>query len=781
MSTSADSIYKNLPVSLTWFDDSEIQLIKKIGEGQQGSVWHGRIGSSDVAVKRLPKDFDKEAWENLENEIQILCHLHHPNITLFQGASLNPSTLSIISELCVSDLEKYLPTVESLINRLEIARGICKGMSWLHECGIVHLDLKPANILVTSQGTPKITDFGYSRVLRRNKLTSKFKNNLSQGGTPWYTSPERWRDLIFSDTSPKDEDEKPSDVYSFAIILWQIITFSKDPFPQMGEDFMAFGKLIINGHRPDLRNIESHKLRLFLDKLWESTPSDRLSFPDAHDKLSSIILSTCVPDQQDQDFWKEACNQFADDNDLKVSIPSVKFMEAIRELIKQHLISLKHSSIQFDPNFLSEKVDPKCFIPEIKEEADILRGSNRALLKYLQKANEKQSILIEHELTKREWLGKMHTLEKLIVEKDQVELERFGRVITALHCHVQDFSPFGLIETVYHLCQQTWFYPHITSEKAKQILIAAQQGQQTEKRPFIVRLRQNLPELALTYLQGGQKQCQTLFKYHPTTEMWEYSSLCRPTLIMLMEDIVQHNSITPLVRGSSDQYFDPESFWEVPEGQNYFDMTYSSHLAHQPTVLYDSLRKTHRAVTGLDLKVEKIRKLVGNSSLDNVRMRIKSLERLRADLIRNLITRHTDKSSFMHTLGEYTIEIELLNYFLQEKSLKLGLLESTSPSNGSPHTSPYNSTSPNSRSTPSPKPSSSKPPSPPASGSSKGTRIETQISPVPSPRKPSGKDSPTPPRRGSISKEQPPKLESVDSPQSSKRTPISFLFPKKKN
>lgn len=99
-------------------------------------------------------------------------------------------------------------------------------MAWLHELGIVHLDLKPKNILVDKHGVLKVAgiiflihfcsfsleDFGYSRIMTNTHNLLLQQDNLVAGGSPLYMSPER---LVNSKNY-----SKASDVYSFAIIFW---------------------------------------------------------------------------------------------------------------------------------------------------------------------------------------------------------------------------------------------------------------------------------------------------------------------------------------------------------------------------------------------------------------------------------------------------------------------------------------------------------------------------------------------------------------------------------
>lgn len=107
--------------------------------------------------------------------------------------------------------------------RYEIIKGICSGLHFLHEkCNIVHLGLKPENILMDSTMTPKIMDFGLSRIFGEQQSQSTIDNRAQTGG---YVAPEYLNQGVIS---------KKADIFSLGVIIIEIITGRREyPYIQL--------------------------------------------------------------------------------------------------------------------------------------------------------------------------------------------------------------------------------------------------------------------------------------------------------------------------------------------------------------------------------------------------------------------------------------------------------------------------------------------------------------------------------------------------------------------
>lgn len=249
-----------------------------LGVGGSGTVTRGLwLGTTEVAVKILhgaDNDCDSEAMNDMYIEMGVLSKLRHPNIVSFFGYSHYNKSLCLVTEYVAGgDLNKYIYDGSVSFpqeKRIAIAKSICAGMVYLHSQNVMHRDLKPGNILVTNwdAGTVKICDFGLSRALKKGKL-------LADGvfSTPAYSAPE----LSFS------KHTKAVDVYSFAIILWEMAARKQawDGFKSMLELAVA----VENGERPKMPPCESSEgwYNDIVVKCWNQDPIERPTFREIFD------------------------------------------------------------------------------------------------------------------------------------------------------------------------------------------------------------------------------------------------------------------------------------------------------------------------------------------------------------------------------------------------------------------------------------------------------------------------------------------------------------------
>uniref|UniRef100_A0ACD5VAC1 Uncharacterized protein n=1 Tax=Avena sativa TaxID=4498 RepID=A0ACD5VAC1_AVESA len=213
-----------------------------LGEGGYGVVYKGVLRCGKIiAVKKLFEIHLKE--ETFQNEVNFLIHIKHQNVVELIGYCAE-STWEVIEhpsgsgKYIFAEIPKRLLCFEYIPNksldkhisddslglewnmRYKIIKGICNGLHFLHEkCCIVHLDLKPENILMDSTMTPKIADFGLSRIFGKQE-SRIVTNNLV--GTRGYMAPEYLTRGVVS---------KKADIFSLGVIFIEIITGHKDyPF-----------------------------------------------------------------------------------------------------------------------------------------------------------------------------------------------------------------------------------------------------------------------------------------------------------------------------------------------------------------------------------------------------------------------------------------------------------------------------------------------------------------------------------------------------------------------
>ncbi|KAK1642002.1 hypothetical protein QYE76_059807 [Lolium multiflorum] len=228
---------RDLPLALLEDITEHFSDERKIGEGGFGAVYKGLLHNGEtVAVKKILKAIPSSQTQ-FENEVNLLMKLKHQNIVRLVGYCYETRHLHMPYEgksvfawdteslLCLEcmpngSLDKYISDASSGLNwhtRCKIIKGISYGLQYLHEHSngpIIHLDLKPANILLDAKMLPKITDFGLTRLFDQNQTI----HTANTSGTLGYMSPELLRGII----TPM------SDIFSLGVIIMEVITGHRD-------------------------------------------------------------------------------------------------------------------------------------------------------------------------------------------------------------------------------------------------------------------------------------------------------------------------------------------------------------------------------------------------------------------------------------------------------------------------------------------------------------------------------------------------------------------------
>jgi serine/threonine protein kinase len=198
------------------------RLIREIGRGGMGSVFLASRADeqyeSEVAIKLVRPGFDTDfILRRFRRERQILARLHHPNIArLFDGGTTENQVPYLVMEYVQgSRITRYAEEKRlSVSDRLRLFLPVCSAVEHAHRAFIVHRDLKPANILVDRTGTPKLLDFGISKLLHSEPREWGDSADLAMA-TPDYASPEQ---IV------GDPVTAASDVYSLGAVLYELLT-----------------------------------------------------------------------------------------------------------------------------------------------------------------------------------------------------------------------------------------------------------------------------------------------------------------------------------------------------------------------------------------------------------------------------------------------------------------------------------------------------------------------------------------------------------------------------
>lgn len=196
------------------------QVVAEIGQGGMGEVYRAvRIdGQFDqqVAVKLVRVGMDSAfVVERFLHERQILATLNHPNIArLLDGGATEDGVPYLVMELIEGErIDAYCQAQrQSVSERLRLFLQVCAAVEYAHQRLVIHRDIKPGNILVTKDGTPKLLDFGIAKIL---DPSADSETTMARPMTPEYASPEQIRGEPITTAT---------DVYSLGIVLYQLLT-----------------------------------------------------------------------------------------------------------------------------------------------------------------------------------------------------------------------------------------------------------------------------------------------------------------------------------------------------------------------------------------------------------------------------------------------------------------------------------------------------------------------------------------------------------------------------
>ncbi|WJX91987.1 hypothetical protein P8452_73692 [Trifolium repens] len=239
-----------------------------IGEGGFGKVYFGTLqDQTQVAVKRLSPS-SVQGYKEFQSEAQLLTVVHHRNLASLIGYCNEGETKALIYEYAANgNLQQHLLAENSKIlnwnERLNIAVDAAQGLDYLHNgCKppIMHRDLKPSNILLDDNMHAKIADFGLSRAFG-NDIDSHISTRPA--GTFGYIDPEFQR---------TGNTNKKNDIYSFGIILFELITGRKALERASGENLHILQWVLPTVKRGDIQNVVDPRLQgeFSINSAWKA-------------------------------------------------------------------------------------------------------------------------------------------------------------------------------------------------------------------------------------------------------------------------------------------------------------------------------------------------------------------------------------------------------------------------------------------------------------------------------------------------------------------------------
>ncbi|XP_076292685.1 protein kinase receptor Ret oncogene isoform X2 [Lasioglossum baleicum] len=301
---------KSCPTDPKWeFPRSRLSIEQVLGEGEFGRVLRakaidigGSSGPTTVAVKTLKENACASELADLLSEYQLLKEVHHPNVIRLLGACTTPGApVYLIIEFAeFGSLRNYLrrsrhldsggrnggeetspananvdtnadvnvTSTYTVTSRdiLSFAWQISKGMAYLSEIKLVHRDLAARNVLLATGKVCKISDFGLTRDVYEDDAYLK----RSKGRVPVkWMAPESLADHVYT---------SKSDVWSFGVLLWELITLGASPYP--GVDVHNLYNLLKAGYRMERPANCSQQLYKLMVSCWHLEPGSRPSFKE---------------------------------------------------------------------------------------------------------------------------------------------------------------------------------------------------------------------------------------------------------------------------------------------------------------------------------------------------------------------------------------------------------------------------------------------------------------------------------------------------------------------
>src|SRR5580704_8333415 len=218
------------------------KVIRKLGQGGMGAVYlAGRADQAfhkEVAIKLIKRGQDSDdVIRRFRAERQILASLDHPNITrLLDGGTTDDGLPYFVMEYIQGQpIDTYCDSNKlDTTERLKLFQSVCAAVHFAHQNLVIHRDIKAGNILVTSEGVPRLLDFGIAKLLAANPSPADRTVTLVRRMTPLSASPEQVRG---------ENITTASDVYSLGVLLYKLLT-GHSPYRMEGRSPDEFERAI---------------------------------------------------------------------------------------------------------------------------------------------------------------------------------------------------------------------------------------------------------------------------------------------------------------------------------------------------------------------------------------------------------------------------------------------------------------------------------------------------------------------------------------------------------
>jgi c-src tyrosine kinase len=248
----------------------DVELGAVIGGGDFGDVYQGTYKGQVIAAKKLKDTIRGEQPFLLE--AAIMTSLKHSNVLKLIGVT--EGTLILVTEFMEKgSLLEFMQTrgrtAITKRDQINFSTNTCSAMDYLNGVGLIHRDLAARNILISGNGEAKVSDFGLANFCGLSLTCRKFPLK--------WTAPEAHKNNIFT---------SKSDMWSFGIVLWEIYSFGRVPYPKITHTDVT--RLIEGGYRMEAPEKCPPEIYEIMRLAWEIKPENRPTFREVLSKLQKM-------------------------------------------------------------------------------------------------------------------------------------------------------------------------------------------------------------------------------------------------------------------------------------------------------------------------------------------------------------------------------------------------------------------------------------------------------------------------------------------------------------
>ena len=257
------------------------RILRSLGEGGMASVYLAMQESLDreVALKVMAPSLAEnlEFTERFLKEGRLAAKLSHPNLVTVYDIAQHNGVYYLAQEFIPGGtLRERMGAALPIPETLDVMRDVALGLAYAHEKGVVHRDVKPANVLFRANGTAVLADFGIAKAMNSNTMATQAGNSI---GTPHYMSPEQAR---------AEKVDGRSDLYSLGAMMYELLTGAP---PYDSSDPYTIALMHVTHPIPKLPASMAW-LQPLLDRLMAKLPDQRFATGDEFVAACEKLIAT---------------------------------------------------------------------------------------------------------------------------------------------------------------------------------------------------------------------------------------------------------------------------------------------------------------------------------------------------------------------------------------------------------------------------------------------------------------------------------------------------------